>query len=83
MLDGRIDTLILNAGIADPAGDVEQLDMLSTLTATGKNRQPSELGPPFQFLASAASDTCTGSLLACEDGVMAGFSQFLMQRAFS
>ncbi len=67
----------------DPDALAEELEMLSALTATGRYRQPNELGPPFQFLASAASDTCTGSLLACEDGVMAGFSQFLMQRAFS
>lgn len=66
----------------DPEGVEEELDRLSSLTATGKVRQPAELGPPFQFLASAASATCTGALLACEDGVSAGFSSLLLARAF-
>ena len=66
----------------DPEGLEEELERLSSLTATGKVRQPAELGPPFQFLASAASATCTGALLACEDGVSAGFSSLLLERAF-
>ena len=66
----------------DPEGPAEELERLSALTATGKVRQPAELGPPFQFLASAASATCTGALLACEDGVTAGFSTGLLKRAF-
>jgi NAD(P)-dependent dehydrogenase (short-subunit alcohol dehydrogenase family) len=67
----------------DPAALEEELDMLSTLTASGKVRQPADMGPPFQFLASEAAKTCTGALLACEDGVSAGFSQALLDRAFS
>ncbi len=66
----------------DPDAADEELAMLSTLTATGKVRQPSAMGPPFQFLASAASETCTGTLLACDDGVGAGYSQLLLQKAF-
>jgi len=66
----------------DPDGLEEELERLSSLTATGKVRQPAEMGPPFQFLASAASETCTGALLACEDGVSAGFSSLLLARAF-
>jgi NAD(P)-dependent dehydrogenase (short-subunit alcohol dehydrogenase family) len=66
----------------DPDAVEEELAMLSTLTATGKIRQPSELAPPFQFLASAASATCTGTLLACEDGFTAGISQSLLAKAF-
>ncbi|HMB58610.1 MAG TPA: SDR family oxidoreductase [Xanthomonadales bacterium] len=60
-----------------------ELAMLSTFTANGKIRQPEDMGPPFQFLASDAGKTCTGSLLACEDGAMPGFSQILVQKAFS
>ena len=66
----------------DPDAVEEELAMLSTLTATDKIRQPSEMAPPFQFLASAASATCTGTLLACEDGITAGFSQPLLEKAF-
>jgi NAD(P)-dependent dehydrogenase (short-subunit alcohol dehydrogenase family) len=66
----------------DPEAADEELAMLSTLTATGKVRQPSAMAPPFQFLASAASETCTGTLLACDDGVSAGYSQLLLQKAF-
>ena len=67
----------------DPAALQEELEILSTLTANGKVRQPADLAPPFQFLASEAGKVCTGALLACDDGAMAGFSQPLMQRAFS
>ena len=67
---------------ADPEALQEELALLSTLTATGKIRQPSEMAPPFQFLASAASATCTGTLLACDDGVSAGYSQPLLEKAF-
>ena len=66
----------------DPDAVEEELAMLSTMTATDKIRQPSEMAPPFQFLASAASATCTGALLACEDGITAGFSQPLLEKAF-
>jgi hypothetical protein len=41
------------------------------------------MGPPFHFLASDASKTCTGSLLACDDGATPGFSLGLLQKAFS
>lgn len=67
---------------ADPEALEEELALLSTLTATGKIRQPAEMAPPFHFLASAASATCTGTLLACDDGVSAGFSQPLLEKAF-
>ena len=67
----------------DPENSAAELERLSALTATGKFRQPREMGPPFQFLASKASETCTGALLACEDGVSAGFSSLLFDRAFN
>jgi len=67
----------------DPENSAAELERLSALTATGKFRQPREMGPPFQFLASKASETCTGALLACEDGVSAGFSSLLLDRAFN
>ena len=66
----------------DPNALAEELAMLSTLTATDKIRQASDMAPPFQFLASAASESCTGTLLACDDGLTAGYSQPLLDKAF-
>ena len=66
----------------DPATAEDELQMLSTLTATGKIREPEEIAPVFRFLASDASAACTGALLECEDGVRAGFSLPLFDKAF-
>ena len=66
----------------DPDNPDAELEMLATLTATGKVRQPEELAPVFHFLASEASATCTGALMECEDGVRAGFSALLWDKAF-
>jgi NAD(P)-dependent dehydrogenase (short-subunit alcohol dehydrogenase family) len=67
----------------NPVALEAELAMLSTFTANGKIRQPEDMGPPFHFLASDASKTCTGSLLACDDGATPGFSLGLLQKAFS
>jgi NAD(P)-dependent dehydrogenase (short-subunit alcohol dehydrogenase family) len=66
----------------DPDALEQELDMLSTFTVNGKTRQPSDMAGPFQFLASSAGATCTGALLACDDGAMCGFSPLLLERAF-
>ena len=66
----------------DPGTAEDELAMLSTLTATGRVRQPEEIAPMFHFLASDASAPCTGALLECEDGVRAGFSLPLWEKAF-
>ncbi|KPJ81333.1 MAG: hypothetical protein AMJ58_05430 [Gammaproteobacteria bacterium SG8_30] len=67
---------------ADPANLEAELEMLSCLTATGAIRQPAEIAPVYQFLASAAGALCTGALIACEDGALAGLSPRLLARAF-
>jgi NAD(P)-dependent dehydrogenase (short-subunit alcohol dehydrogenase family) len=66
----------------DPDTAEEELQMLSTLTATGRIREPEEIAPVFRFLASAASAACTGALIECEDGVRSGFSLPLWEKAF-
>ncbi len=68
--------------IGDPDNAEAELDMLSAFTATGAIRQPEEMAPAFQFLASRASTPCTGSLLAFEDGALAGVGTGLIGRAF-
>ena len=67
---------------ADPANLEAELEMLSCLTATGAIRQPAEIAPVYQFLASPAGALCTGALIACEDGALAGLSPRLLARAF-
>lgn len=67
---------------ADPANLEAELEMLSCLTATGAIRQPEEIAPVYQFLASQAGALCTGALIACEDGALAGLSPRLLARAF-
>jgi NAD(P)-dependent dehydrogenase (short-subunit alcohol dehydrogenase family) len=67
----------------DPDTSDEEIEFMRVLTQTGKVRQPEELGPTFQFLASEASAPVTGALLACDDGLLAGYSNELIERAFS
>jgi NAD(P)-dependent dehydrogenase (short-subunit alcohol dehydrogenase family) len=64
----------------DAAALDEEIEMLRHFAANGTVRAPDELGPVFQFLASDASATCTGALLACDDGVSAGVSPILLDR---
>jgi NAD(P)-dependent dehydrogenase (short-subunit alcohol dehydrogenase family) len=66
----------------DPDALDEEIEMLRHFAANGIVRAPEEMGPVFQFLASNASATCTGALLACDDGVTAGVSPVLIERAF-
>jgi len=66
----------------DPDDPEAELEMLATLTATGVVRDAAEMAPIFHFLASDGSAPCTGALLECEDGVRAGFSMLLWDKAF-
>ena len=66
----------------DPDDPEGELEMLATLTATGVVRDAAEMAPIFHFLASDGSAPCTGALLECEDGVCAGFSALLWDKAF-
>jgi NAD(P)-dependent dehydrogenase (short-subunit alcohol dehydrogenase family) len=67
---------------ADPDALEEELEFVRVQTQSGKIRQPSELGPIYQYLASDASAPVTGALLACDDGLIAGYSRELLGRAF-
>ena len=60
----------------------DELQTISMLTVNGKVRKPAELAPVFQFLASPASVTVTGALLAADDGMTAGYSPLLIGKAF-
>jgi NAD(P)-dependent dehydrogenase (short-subunit alcohol dehydrogenase family) len=55
---------------------------LAVLTATGIQREPSELAPVFHFLASDAAAPITGATVQADDGMTAGLSTLLMNAAF-
>jgi NAD(P)-dependent dehydrogenase (short-subunit alcohol dehydrogenase family) len=79
VLPGIVETELAH----DPQALDEEVEVVRVLTQSGKVRQPAELGPTFQYLASDASAPVTGGLLACDDGLTAGYSNELMERAFS
>ena len=62
---------------SESAPDVE---LIRRMTANGAYRRAAELGPVFQFLASDASATLTGSLVGAHDGISVGYSQEVMER---
>ena len=55
---------------------------LAVLTATGIQREPSELAPVFHFLASRAAAPITGATVQADEGMTAGLSRLLMTAAF-
>lgn len=56
------------------AGSTGELEVIRRVTANGMIRQAGDMGPVFQFLASAASTPLTGSLVGAHDGIPAGYS---------
>ncbi|MGI9229757.1 MAG: SDR family NAD(P)-dependent oxidoreductase [Gammaproteobacteria bacterium] len=66
----------------DPENLEAEMEMLGTFTATGKTRTPEELAPVYRFLASSASKTVSGAIIECDDGASAGYSNFLLGKAF-
>lgn len=62
---------------SESAPDVE---LIRRMTANGAYRRAAELGPVFQFLASDASATLTGSLVGAHDGISVGYSHEVMER---
>ena len=62
---------------SESAPDVE---LIRRMTANGAYRRAAELGPVFQFLASDASATLTGSLVGAHDGISAGYSHQVLER---
>ena len=55
---------------------------LAVLTATNIERDPAELAPVYQFLACDAAAPVTGATLQADDGMTAGLSTHLLDRAF-
>jgi 3alpha(or 20beta)-hydroxysteroid dehydrogenase len=56
---------------------------LTNLTISGAHRDPEELAPIYHFLASSASAPIIGATIESHDGMTAGLSGLLMDRAFS
>ncbi len=59
-------------------GSTGELEVIRRMTANGVSRQASDMGPVFQFLASAASIPLTGSLVGAHDGISVGYSAEVM-----
>ena len=55
------------------------LEVIRRMTANGTYRKAAEMGPVFQFLASPASATMTGSAVGAHDGLSIGFSHEAMK----
>lgn len=62
------------------AGSTAELEIIRRMTANGAYRSAEEMGPVFQFLASPASSTLTGSLVGAHDGISVGYSAEVMER---
>lgn len=58
--------------------DTTQVEVIRRMTANGIHRKASEMGPVYQFLASPASATLTGSLVGAHDGISVGYSAEVM-----
>lgn len=67
---------IVESGMAE--ADSAEVETVRRMTATGVFRRPGEMGPVFQFLASDASATLTGSLVGAHDGISVGYSAEVM-----
>lgn len=60
------------------AGSTGELEVIRRMTANGVHRSAADMGPVFQFLASAASAPLTGSLVGAHDGIGVGYSAEVM-----
>lgn len=56
------------------------LEAIRRMTANGVYRKAVEMGPVFQFMASAASAPLTGSLVGAHDGISVGYSKDVLER---
>lgn len=54
------------------------LEVIRRMTANGTFRRAEEMAPVFQFLASPASVTLTGSAVGAHDGISIGYSSEVM-----
>jgi NAD(P)-dependent dehydrogenase (short-subunit alcohol dehydrogenase family) len=55
-----------------------ELEVIRRMTANGTFRRAAEIAPVFQFLASPASATLTGSAVGAHDGISIGYSHEVM-----
>jgi NAD(P)-dependent dehydrogenase (short-subunit alcohol dehydrogenase family) len=62
------------------AGSGHDDSWLARLTASGEAREPADMGPVFQFLASAAGAMLQSSVVAADDGCSAGLSASVLRR---
>ena len=60
------------------AESTAELEVIRRMTANGTYRKAAEMGPVFQFLASPASATLTGSLVGAHAGISVGYSAEVM-----
>lgn len=73
-------------GIVESEMDGEstgELEVIRRMTANGVFRRAEEMAPVFQFLASPASATLTGSGVGAHDGISVGFSHEVMSHLTS
>jgi len=63
-------------------GSTGEASDLAMITATGIERDPSELAPIYHFLASDAAAPITGATVQADDGMSAGLSSLLLGKAF-
>ena len=65
----------------DSAGDESSrpdIEMIRRMTAGGVYRRAAEMAPVFHFLVSDASQSLTGSLVGCHDGISVGYNRAIL-----
>lgn len=72
----RVNAVLPGIVESEMAGEsTGELEVIRRMTANGKFRTADEMGPVFQFLASPASATLTGSAVGAHDGIPLGYSK--------
>ena len=76
----RVNAVLPGLVESEMAGEsTGELEVIRRMTANGVYRRAAEMGPVFQFLASPASATLTGSAVGAHDGISVGFSHEVMR----
>jgi len=75
----RVNAVLPGIVESEMAGEsTGELEVIRRMTANGTYRSADEIAPVFQFLASAASATLTGSAVGAHDGISIGYSHEVM-----
>lgn len=75
----RVNAVLPGIVESEMAGEsTGDLEVIRRMTANGIHRKAAEMGPVYQFLASPASATLTGSLVGAHDGISVGLSAEVM-----